>query len=117
MAARVGSCCFAGAEVISASGTHGLAGKDVTTSGTHGLAGEAVTTPGTHGLAGEVATISGTHGLAGEFVTTSGSHIGGWVVGLSSLGGSEFLAGRLEGGCVVFAADGGVLFDGSPAAA
>ena len=76
-----------------------------------------MTTSGTHGLAGEVATTSGTHGLAGEFVATSGSHIGGWMVGLSSLGGGEFLAGRMEGGCVVFAADGGVLFDGSPVAA
>ena len=89
----------------------------MTTSGTHGLAGKVTTTSGTHGLAGKVVTTSGTHGLAGEFVTTSGSHIGGWMVGLSSLGGGEFLAGRMEGGCVVFAADGGVLFDGSPAAA
>ena len=88
------------------SGTHGLAGKVVTTSGTHGLAGKVVTTSGTHGLAGKVVTTSGTHGLAGEVVPTSGSHIGGWMVGLSSLGGSEFLvglAGRSEGDCAVFA--------------
>ena len=59
---------------------------------------------------------SGTHGLAGKVVTTSGSHIGGWMVGLSSLGGNELLAGRSEGGCVVFAANDGVLLDASPAA-